>query len=460
MKQAIALRNYVLLHDDGRIHYPFTKYLTDQFSNPHTQELAAQSLRVLYRFCNAHQIELSLRAIDGRCLTYNETKELADLCYRPLTEIEAMSTKKIIFLTSPQSGKAPKGLPGAVTPNSAKKRLNQIAGYLDFYMKVFLLPNIRSESIRNKITIEYETTINKLNKSIKGTKQNHHLAIKSLPTEKYLSIIEAVFVRPEECFQTNSGKPSRTLYRDRAMALLSCEGLRPGTLGNISMADFQPISGHLTIQDNRAKRSERITTNTPKLKLGDSTQVNSASETLISLWPSTAQAIQEYIDGERSAVLRKRMTNRSAGFLFLSEGGNPIKHRGSITEMFAKLGRRLATQGLLDVADDPYFPNQKKYDFYGYVLRHSAASFFLTEKCREISHNQNKAPPRDFKDVPDRIKDQMKLRFGWTAKSNMPEIYAARALSVAANITLMYFHQGLLDAAQKRKIASGILNDS
>ena len=151
------------------------------------------------------------------------------------------------------------------------------------------------------------------------------------------------------------------------MVLLACEGLRPGTLGNISIADFRPTSSHLIIRDNRAKRSERITTNTPKLKLGDSTLINSASETMISLWPFTVRAIQEYIDAERSFVLGKRMTNRSSGFLFLSDEGEPIKHRGTITEMFAKLGRRIATQGLLNVADDPFFPEKKKYDFYGYV---------------------------------------------------------------------------------------------
>jgi hypothetical protein len=403
---------------------------------------------------------LALRAIEGRCLTYSETKELTELCYRPLPEIEAMGTTRMTSLTSPKSGKAPKNLPGAITPNSASKRLNQIAKYLEFYLEVFLLPKTRSITISDQLKSEYGQTIRKLNKSIRGTKQNHHLAIKSLPTEKYLSIIEAVFVRPEECFQTQSGKRSRTLLRDRAMVLLACEGLRPGTLGNISIADFRPTSSHLIIRDNRAKRSERITTNTPKLKLGDSTLINSASETMISLWPFTVRAIQEYIDAERSFVLGKRMTNRSSGFLFLSDEGEPIKHRGTITEMFAKLGRRIATQGLLNVADDPFFPEKKKYDFYGYVLRHSAASFFLAEKCREIAHKENMPRPRDFKDVPDRVKDQMKLRFGWTANSNMPEIYAARALSVAANVILMDFYQGLLDSTRARKQQKATENGS
>jgi hypothetical protein len=40
----------------------------------------------------------------------------------------------------------------------------------------------------------------------------------------------------------------------------------------------------------------------------------------------------------------------------------------------------------------------------------------------------------------------MKLRFGWTPASNMPELYAARALSDNASVILMDFNQRLLDA--------------
>lgn len=460
MRQTYAKRNYVLLHDDGSIHYPFSKFLTDKFNNPHTRELVAQSLRVFYRFCSAHQIELLLRAMDGRCLTYDEAKRLAELCYRPLSEVEAMGDKKVIFLTSAKAGKAPYELAGAVEPNTARKRLNHIAGYLDFYREVFLEPNIRSFTTRSQLKHEYDKIGEQLRRTIGGTKQNHHFSIKSLPTDKYLSIIEAVFLCPHDLFQTTTGKPSRNLIRDRAMVLLACEGLRPGTLGNIALADFRPNSGKLVITDNRARRSERITTNTPKLKLGASKQVNSASETMITLWPFTVRAINEYLETERNIVLMKRLANHSRGFLFLSERGEPLQHRGSITELFNKLGNRLAAQGLLDIGDDPYFQKQEKYDFYGYVLRHSAASFYLSQKCIEYAEKAGIPRPHDYKDVPDRVKDEMKLRFGWVAHSNMPELYAARALSDNASVILMDFNQSLLDAAaalkQQRRAASGI----
>lgn len=456
MKQAVARKNYLLMHDDGSIHYPFSKYLTDCFANPHTRELVAQALRIYYRFCNAHRIELAFRATEGRCLTCDEAKNLGELCWRPLEEVEAMGDRKVLFLTSPKAGKAPKELPNAVKPDTASKRMNYIAQYIDFYREVFLDPRIPFGVPREQLKVEFDKTSCQLKNIIKGTKQNHHLAIKSLPTDKYLAIIEAVFVRPEELFLAESGKPSRTRFRDRAMVLLACEGLRPGTLGNIAVGNFRSHSEHLVISDNRSKRSERVTTNTPVLKMGDSTQVNSASETMIQLWPFTVRAIQDYIDGERTSVLMKRLTNRSNGFLFLSDVGEPIKHRSSITRMFNRLGQRLKALGLLDIGNDPYFLDQKQYDFYGYVLRHSAASFFLSQKCSEIAKESGAARPAQYEDVPDRVKDLMKLRFGWTMNSTMPELYAARALSDNANVVLMEFHRRLLDAvcARNRKRAA------
>ncbi|WP_319783992.1 hypothetical protein [Oceanisphaera sp. IT1-181] len=362
-----------------------------------------------------------------------------------------MTNKKLVFISSSKIGKGPSELPNSVEPNTAQKRLNNIANYLIFYFEVFLDPNVCSSALRDQLRYEYQKIANQLRKAVRGTKQNHHLAIKSLPTEKYLKIIEAVFVNPEMLFQSEKGKTSRTIMRDRAMTLLSCEGLRPGALGNIVLSDFRQNSGHLVIKDNRNKRTERINTSTPKLKMGASTQVNHASETMISLWPFTVRAIQDYINTERSEILIKGLANKSLGFLFINQTGEPIKHRSTITENFNKLGKRLALQGLLDVDDDPYFHDQPKYDFYSYVLRHSAASFFLAQKCSEFAQERGASKPSQYMEVPDRIKDLMKLRFGWTMNSNMPELYAARALSDHAQVVLSEFHQSLMDEVDKLK---------
>ncbi|AMO95539.1 hypothetical protein CFter6_2873 [Collimonas fungivorans] len=434
MRQIFAKKNYMLLHEDGTIHYPFSKFLSSKFINPHTHGAVSKSLRILYVFCRAHRIELALRAVEGRCLSFDETKQLVDLCYRPIPEIEAMSDKKVVFLTGAKAGKAPINLPDAVESNTASKQANYISQYLKFFFEVFLDPNIRSSTLRNDLDRAYNITRHQMNTTITGTKQGHHHDIKSLPHDKFIEVIRAIFLRPEELFLSESGKISRNLLRDRAMALLACEGLRPGTLGNVTRTNYRPESSHLVITDNRVKRRERVTANTPVLKLGASTRVNSASETMIQLWPFTIEAIDDYINIERVAVLSKRLTNQSNGFLFLSEKGEPFKHRASITDMFSRLGIRLAELGLLEVGDDPYFPNVRKYDFCGSVLRHSSAALFLKHKGTD-----------------DRAKDQMKSRFGWTHNSNMPERYAARTISDQANINLMEFSENLIAEAQAKK---------
>ncbi len=432
MQLVYAKRNCLLLHDDGTIHYPFSKYLTDKLDNPHTREKASHALRILNRFLTAHSIEPAVRALEGRCLTFDECKSLSRLCYRPLGEIEKLSNRKVVLITSAMAANEPDKLPEAMEPNTARKSLIKIAEYFKFYREVILDPHIRSDNLRIVLKEAYERTQNDLKNEISGTKQNHHLTIRSLPSRRFLELIRKVVLEPESLFLTAGGKTSATLYRDRAMVLVACEGVRPGAIGNIARADFR--GKYLAIQDNRTRREGRTTTGAPVLKLGDTTRINSASETMLTLYPFTTDAINDYIRFERETVLAKHQKNRSLGFLFLNEKGEPIKHRSSITTLFNRLGKRLTQQGLLDVGDDPYFPDQSQYDFYGYVLRHSAASFFL-----------------EMKGTEDRVQDSMKTRFGWTTNSTQPQRYAKRALSDQADVDLKQFYEQLMaDVATAR----------
>jgi integrase len=428
MKIAHAHQNFLLIDDDGRIHYPFSKFLSEKFDNPNTRELVAQSLRIFYRFCNAHQIELAVRAVEGRCLTSQEASMLAGLCYRPLPEIELLSDKKITLITSAKSQKAPRSLPKAVEPNSVKKRLNHISSFLDYYFVNFLDPHIRSSALRAELRDRYVRIREQLGDEVAGTKQNHHLMIQSLPGERFKQVIRALVVESEGLFRTEMDEISTTLYRDRAMSLLACEGVRPGAIGNIAREDFREDGGYLRIKDHRARRQGRPNSGDPVLKLGRSSSVNSASETLIKLYPWTVDAVIDYIEKERGAVLAKHLQNRSRGFLFLNQSGEPIGHRSTLTNMFNKLGRGLRAMGLLAVGNDQHFHNKKEYEFYGYVLRHSAASFYMAAKG-----------------TSETVKDEMRIRFGWTLKSKMPDHYAARAISDQANVNMIEFYQSLQD---------------
>lgn len=434
MRLFIAKRNFLLLHDDGSIHYPFSKFLTHEFDNPHTRELVSQSLRVLAKFFEAQQIELAVRALEGRCLTYDEIKSLAGLCFRPIGEIEMYSNTKVVLITSAQARRAPEELFGALEANTAAKRLNHIASYLKFFYEVFLIPHIKSSSLREQLGITYEHSCARLNSQIAGTKQGHYLTIRSLPSKRFLEIIRMVVLEPGKLFRTKTGRISSTLYRDRAMFLLACEGLRPGAIGNISRDDFHKMSGHLVIKDNRGRRIGRPTTGTPVQKGANSTMQNYASETMIKLWPFTIKALDEYLEYERGLVLQKYLKNRSLGFLFLNSSGEPIKHRSTLTSMFQRTGEKLNEFKLLDVGNDPYFADKAKYDFYGYVLRHSAASLFL-----------------ELNGLDAVTLDKMKVRFGWAMSSTQPQRYAARALSEHANMELKEFYGQLLHEARTIK---------
>ncbi len=425
MRLIEARRNVLLLNDDGSINFPASRHLTAEQTNPNTRELTAQALRIFHRFCVSSGIDLPQRALEGRCLTDGEADKLAGLCYRPLPEVEAMSDRKVVSILSAKAGTPPEKLPHAVQHNTAQKRLLDIAAFLEKYREVILDPNIRSESIRRLLDKDYRRTASKLKGKISGTTQNHHLAIRSLPCENYEAIIRTLYVHPEKLFLTNSGAPSRTMYRDRAMALLAAEGLRVGAINNIQVADFKQRSGHLMIVDNRERRG-RPKTSHSVLKMAASTKVNNASETMISLWPLTQKAIKDYIEGERDAALSKTLANRSNGFLFLTEQGTAIQHRSSVTTMFNQLGKRLKDLGLLNVDDDPYFSHKTVYDFYGHVLRHSAAVYY----CKS-------------KGVSDATLDSMKSRFGWTTSSKQPQKYAARALADQANVDLLAFAESL-----------------
>ena len=424
----------MVVNGDGTINYPFSRFLKDKFDNVSTRELIFQSLRVLRRFLDAHGIELVTRAMQGtgRSLANGEVIRLTALCFRPLTELEAISDAKVVAIADIKPGKAPRTTAKAVEPNTARRRLEDIAGFLNYFQEVFLNPSIRHQNHRDNVKAETDTACRWLREAVTGTKQNHHAQIQSLPSKVYLEVVRAIFTRPEDLFTTKSGKLSRTLQRDRAMALVAAEGIRPGTLPNITIADFRPRSSHIVIKDRREEK-DKPTSGTPQIKGGGSLKVNYASDTMLLIQPITVSAIQKYIDGERSKVLSRRLRNKSQGALFINEKGEPIKHRSSATSMFARLETRLQELGLLDVGSDPHFEGREHYEFYGYVLRHSAASFYVERKGDS-----------------ERALDEMKSRFGWTHESKQPARYAARALSDKANVDLEEYNKKLLAEVQQK----------
>lgn len=437
MELVRAKERTLLLTADGRIHAPFSIYLNMTFGSPHTRASVAVGLHLLDLFIRAFSVNLEQRALEGQCLFEGEKEALRQMAYRPIADIERMSQQMVRRFAKTTSDLEPLDRDGAVQPNTAAQRLRQIAGFLEWYQRVIIEPGMPLGSpTTDALRRSYESCCQWLNTAIGGTKTSHPHSIRSAPRDTLLAIYRKVYVDPETVFLAPSRRPAATLMRDRAIVLLAAEGVRPGAIGNVQLADFRwsggREGGYLRIRDNLAKRGTRITTATPTQKGIRSTQPYN-SDISIKLWSTTCAAIQEYVDGERQAVIGKTLKNPSKGFLFVGEHGRPIASRATLAAVFKRAERGLRPRGLLARAPtDPYLEGDE-YDFVAYMLRHSAASLFY-----------------ELNAVRPDVTSQMKSRFGWSAKSNMPALYARRGINDRASVDLMEF-QGSLHAARKAK---------
>lgn len=431
----------LLLETDGRVNAPLSLFVNAKFSNPHSREACTAGLRILHRFLNIHNIDLAKRALSGECLRSVERDWLGNLAYRPLNEISAISCKLLKKISMAANSKNPKKIAGAVHPNTAASRMETVAQFLNWFFSNILAESIRSRLDRETLSRAYAETTRELGLQIGRTKQGHQNQFNSLPSPKYLEIVEEVFLNYEQLLRTENGKGKRTVLRDRAIVLLAAEGIRPGAIANLTVHDFYfnhaRDSAYLTIRDNLSKRSEVVKASTPRAKGVDNPSYN--SNITIKLWSFTSAAILEYINSERQEALGRGLKNKSRSFLFLTVSALPISDRSTLALIFNSLGERLRSLGKLSVArDDPYVQG-KFYDFTAYTLRHSAASFFYER----------------FRDDPG-VNDLMGLRFGWTKNSKMPLRYANRARSEAAAVDMDEFYRSLQSKLdQKRNGASG-----
>ena len=437
MELVRAKERTLLLTEDGRIHAPFSLYLNMEFDSPNTLASVAVGLHLLDVFIRAFSVNLEQRALVGQCLTEAEKRALRQMAYRPIADIDRMSQAMVRRFAKTTSDLAPPDREGAVEPNTAAQRLRQIAGFLEWYARVIIEPGMPLGSpTTDALRRSYESCCQWLKTAIGGTKASHPHSIRSAPRDTFLAIYQKVYLDPEEVFFAPGGKTGATLMRDRAIVLLAAEGVRPGAIGNIQLADFSwtggNASGYVRLKDNVSKRGTRVTTGTPTQK-GIRSKQSYNSNITVKLWPTTSAAIHEYMDGEREAVIGKTLKNPSKGFLFVGEHGGPIASRGTLAAVFKRAERGLQPLGLLARAPtDPYLEGDE-YDFVAYLMRHSSVSLFYEVHA-------------DKADATTLMKD----RFGWNAKSNMPSLYARRSINDRASVDLMEFLESL-SAARKTK---------
>lgn len=440
----------VYLCNEARvIHVPGTLYLNEKYRNPHTKAVYSKAVRAWIRLADAFEIDLAARALTGDWLKEVEKKALKFLAFRPIEEIESLSDGAVKSIASAKRGTEagteddPAKRSGAVAHNTAAQLLEGIAEFLKWFYEKVLEPRLPSGShttsaLRHKV----EATNDELKRAIRRTKSDHPQSIRSVPTERFLQIYSALYLQANKIFRTPDGKVSTTAQRDRAIALLAGEGLRPGAIGNIALEDFtwegSNAPGYLRIKDNTLRRGSSPSVATPVQK-GARSHRSYNSEYVVTIWPTTADAIADYVNGERKTVLLRGLKNRSNGFLFIADHGGPIGDRSTINYIFSRAGRGLAELGLLTrVPGDPYLEGEA-YEFTAYLLRHSSASLFYAMKSEEMKDEV--------------VEDLMRDRFGWTTESSMPRLYARRAMTDASSLTVGDFMSELLQAARAAKTA-------
>lgn len=432
----LQIGNYYscVINENGFIQYPYSHFI-NQKSNPGTRLVELKALRILNKYLFAHRIELANQCFKNELLAYDQAREIRNLCWLPIESIDSMSDQILVRLFKATSKARSENRPNSVSRRTAAQRAETISRFLNHYEMYFVPQLISNEESRLKIKDNLRM-INNLLRSIKVSDSSHPGQIVSLPSSKFISVIENVLKNPEKIFANETGKISRNILRDQCIFLLACEGLRPGAIASIVLGlHYQQNSGYL---DLSSQSESSISPWSPRSK-GSSSTSRAYSQPRLKVYPFTQKLIDLYIKTERAAILRKSATNKSHGRLFISERGQPIASSTTLKNIFTQTANSLGKLKVLDIENDPHMLTKKKngeesYKFYAYVLRHSAASFFLAANG-----------------ISDATLDSMKLRFGWSKNSDQPQRYAQRQFIDISNAVLHDHMNQLEDLAKQNK---------
>lgn len=201
---------YLVATDTGVLHVPSTLYLNEKYSNHHTKQVVAKALRVWVRLADSFDIDLAARALEGRWLTEAEKKSLRYLVFRPIGEIESMSDRAVRSIASATKDK-PNDRRRAVEPNTAIKQLVGIADFLTWFHRKVLEPRMPIRSaVSEVLRQQVEACAAELKRTVGGTKTSHPHRIRSVPTERFLQIYSAVYLRSADLsLRTRLGRNDR-----------------------------------------------------------------------------------------------------------------------------------------------------------------------------------------------------------------------------------------------------------
>lgn len=410
MRLVRSLSKVLMIEEDGRINAPFSFFLNTH-KNPNTQESLAGSLKLFHRFLLHFKISLADRALEGRCLEEREILGLINLSFRPLTDL--LDPRRIAKLVDVRNAEPDEDRDKAVEGGTADQRLKDISSFLKEY-QTLVSHYIRSADARERLSAAYLACCDRLRRAVGGAASNSAYDIRSMSSTEFVGCMKVVYSTPRVLL--GQTKSDIHLLRDRAMFMLSCEGLRPGEICNVRVNDLIKAAGgllSLQVAVNK-KHRKQVKSSTPVPK-GASSNLPYATVRMIHLWPFTRDALKDYIDGPRADATAQAGEDLSSGFIFIKSTGEPIGSRQAVSLRFSQMCNALHKAGHMKIEAGPGRGDRTKGEFSSYTMRHSAASYLYQSKMAELKNK-------------DAVFDLMKARFGWTDKSAMPEHYAKRGI--------------------------------
>lgn len=416
MKLVRAASKVVMVDEDGRINAPFSFFLNTH-KNPNTQESLAVSLKLFHLFLMNFRISLSERALNGLCLEEREIVGLINLSFRPLTDL-AVPRRRAKFLDV-RNAEPDEDREGAVQGGTASHRLKDIAAFLKDY-EILVANRIRSADTRERLAASYLACGQRLQRAVGGAASSSSYDIRAMTTEDFVNCMKVVYSQPRTLL--GGSKSEMHLLRDRAMFMLSCEGLRPGEICNLRVNDlFQGPAGLLSLQVAVNKKHRKVVKSSTPVPKGASSNTSYATARIIHLWPFTRDALNDYINGPRSDAIAQSGDDRTSGFVFIKSTGDPVASRQAVSLRFSQMCDALHQAGHMNIDAAPRRRPVRKDELSSYTMRHSAASYFYTAKMQEHANKES-------------VFDLMRARFGWTDKSDMPAHYAKRGIVDIATV--------------------------
>lgn len=415
---------------DGQIFLPYSHWLNQLSSDQVSSRLKREdAVRKLVRFFEISGIDMVRNILSfNQLMSLQDGRALRNFCFLKADKLKASDQYlRKAYLNLPIAD-VEKRRNLIVMRNTARSTAIYIAQFLEFYVKEFGAAVVGDQERLQHLNVNTSILISEIC-SIRPSKTNHPNEIRSYPVDRFQEIVKTICNLPEKVFVTEKGRVSQTPKRDQLVVMLAAEGLRRGEIGNLMLTDFTERSGSLyvCIRDHLEARKE-ITSNTARAK--NKASGRGIGEHQLKLSRATHRIYQDYLSGERLRSFRRfgvgavRAETGESWLFANSRGSEVLKTASLVDETFKRTEIGLKKLGLLELAEhDPYGSDDSLYECTPHWFRHSSACLFVATFYE--SNDRQRSNEKLFA--------LMRMRFGWTRTSEMPQRYADRALQDETN---------------------------